>query len=99
MILRLRPDARFIMVRVMAHGMQATLNTLEETWRSMTGGQPFKYSFLDQDFDNLMRADQKLGELFSFFSMLAIAIACLGPLAQTLYYLYLRGFRPHQQVF
>ena len=61
--------------------------------------EKFDNKDLDQDFDNLMRADQKLGELFSFFSMLAIAIACLGPLAQTLYYLYLRGFRPHQQVF
>jgi putative ABC transport system permease protein len=36
------------------------------------------YGFLDQNFDALFRAEQRMGEFFSIFSGLAIFIACLG---------------------
>ena len=41
-------------------------------------GQPFEYSFLDDDFDNLYRADQKLSTLILVFSIIAIVISCMG---------------------
>ena len=78
MILRLRPDARFIAVRVRSEGIQETLAFLEQTWQAMTIGQPFEYTFLDEDFENLLRADRKVGDIFTVFSILGILIACLG---------------------
>ena len=57
----------------------ATIVLTQETAVKYFGNEdPIEYTFLDQDFDNLMRADQKPGDLFTLFSMLAIAIACLG---------------------
>ncbi|WP_245776877.1 ABC transporter permease [Spirosoma endophyticum] len=39
---------------------------------------PFDYSFLDERFDNQYRADQRFGQVFGFFTLLAILVACLG---------------------
>ncbi|MBT5875482.1 MAG: FtsX-like permease family protein [Candidatus Latescibacteria bacterium] len=78
MVFRLRSDARYIAVRIRPESIQTTLSEVEETWQSITGSEPFQYTFLDEDFDNLIRSDRKLGEIFSVFSGLAVVIACLG---------------------
>lgn len=41
-------------------------------------GFPFDYSFLDQRFEALYRADQRTDVLFRFFAGIAIFISCLG---------------------
>ena len=38
----------------------------------------FAYSFMEEDFDGLYRAEQRVGKIFLSFSTLAILIACLG---------------------
>jgi predicted permease len=40
--------------------------------------QPFSYSFLDDQFNNLYKADQKVSTLIFVFSAIAIIISCLG---------------------
>jgi putative ABC transport system permease protein len=44
----------------------------------MTPGNPFTYSFMDEEFNNLYRAKQQTGKIFITFATLAILIACLG---------------------
>jgi putative ABC transport system permease protein len=51
---------------------------VEEKWRAVYPLHPFEYSFLDEDFDHLYRAEQVRGKIFSAFAGLAIFIACLG---------------------
>jgi len=41
-------------------------------------GQPFDFFFLDDSFNELYQKEQRTGEIFSYFSLLAIFIACLG---------------------
>ena len=41
-------------------------------------GQPFSYTFLDDQFDSLYRADRKLSSLILAFSVIAIVISCMG---------------------
>jgi putative ABC transport system permease protein len=41
-------------------------------------GEPFSYSFLDDDFYKLYQADERTSELLTVFSVLAILIACFG---------------------
>jgi putative ABC transport system permease protein len=41
-------------------------------------GQPFSYSFLDDDFNNLYRSEQRSGKLISSFAFVAILIGCMG---------------------
>jgi putative ABC transport system permease protein len=55
-----------------------TLSFVEKTWNDFAPGQPFSYSFLDEDFGKMYKAEQKVGSIFSVFAGLAIFIACLG---------------------
>jgi putative ABC transport system permease protein len=47
-------------------------------WKEFASGDPFEFAFLDQNFDELFREEQRLGSLFSVFTVLAIFIASLG---------------------
>jgi putative ABC transport system permease protein len=68
----------FVSVRIRPNDVPSTLAYLEQTWNRFLPGQPFEYSFLDQDFNDLYQADQRLGQIFTIFAGLAILIACLG---------------------
>ncbi len=39
---------------------------------------PFEYNFFDEEFDHAYRAEQKLSDIFSMFSVVAILLACMG---------------------
>lgn len=54
------------------------LATIERVWKDHASGDPFDYAFLDENFDELFRTEQRMGDLFTAFSALAIFIACLG---------------------
>lgn len=47
-------------------------------WKTMAGGLPFSYTFMDNDFNNLYHAEQQTGQVFITFAVFAILIACLG---------------------
>ncbi len=47
-------------------------------WKEYASGDPLEYSFLDQNFDQLFREEERLGSLFTVFTVLAIFIASLG---------------------
>ncbi len=64
---------------------QEVINTLEKKWKALAPGEPFHYSFLDENFESLYNTEAKVGKLFTAFSALAIIIACLGLFALTAY--------------
>jgi putative ABC transport system permease protein len=68
----------FTSVRIGPRNIPESIAQIEKTWNTFTGGQPFEYSFLDEDFDNLYRKEERMGRIFSAFAGLAIFIACLG---------------------
>jgi putative ABC transport system permease protein len=51
---------------------------VEATWKKLAPGERLQYSFLDDNFDELFRAEQRMGDIFTVFSGLAIFIASLG---------------------
>lgn len=81
LVLVLSDAHSFTEVSLVSHDLPATLARIEQSWRTHSGGIPFSYSFLDEDFDALFRTDQQVGILFGAFASLAILIACLGLLA------------------
>jgi len=44
----------------------------------MIPSMPFSYRFMDDAFDNMYRAEQRVGKVAVSFAILAIVIACLG---------------------
>jgi putative ABC transport system permease protein len=69
--------------RFSANQSQETIKALEKVWKELAPGQPFLYTFLDEDFARMYTSEQKLGEIFALFAGLAIIIACLGLFALT----------------
>jgi putative ABC transport system permease protein len=72
-----------VIFRFEAANSQDVISTVEETWKKLAPGQPFQYSFLDEDFGRMYASEQRLGKIFAAFASLAIIIACLGLFALT----------------
>lgn len=71
--------------RYQTNDTQEVIHSLESKWKALAPGEPFNYSFLDENFQRMYTTESKVGKLFAAFSVLAIIIACLGLLALTAY--------------
>jgi len=69
---------RYVPVRVRPENMEATLAGLQSIWTAWEPGYPFRYYFLDSDYQQFYEQEQRLGNLYTGFTLLAILIACLG---------------------
>jgi len=67
-----------ISVKLSTEDISTTIAQLSQQWKEILPTIPCDYYFLDQSYDQLYRADQKLGSFFMYFSLLAIFISCLG---------------------
>ena len=65
-------------VRFKSADIPSLISAVEKKWRSLAPNQPFSYSFMDEDFNNIYRSEQRVGKIAVSFSALAILIACLG---------------------
>ena len=74
-----------ISVRVSSTDVPAVLAQIKKEWNSMAPAKPFDYSFMDDDFNRLYTTEQRTGQIFITFAMLAIVIACLGLLGLVTY--------------
>jgi putative ABC transport system permease protein len=64
--------------KVKSTNMAALVKQVESKWKTMAPSLPFSYRFLDESFDNMYRAEQRVGKLALVFAVLTILIACLG---------------------
>lgn len=79
LILQLIPDLRgYFSVKLSPDQLGVTLSTLQQNWNQFFPGNPFEYFFLNEHFNEQYRADQRFGQIFGFFTALAILVACLG---------------------
>ena len=68
----------FTGVKVRPENMRQTMVHLEDIWKRFAPDYPFTYYFIDADFEKLYRAEERLAYILGLFSVLAVAIACLG---------------------
>ena len=68
----------FMAVRFLPGNIPENIAFLEKTWNKMGVRQPFECSFLDEDLEAQYYKEKKLVQVFTFFAILAIFIACLG---------------------
>jgi len=68
----------FLTIRIKPGGYLSTLSFIENTWKKYSNNEAPDYTFLDQNIEKMYLADQLTGNLAAIFSVLAIAIACLG---------------------
>lgn len=65
-------------LRLETSDMAASISALENKWKKIAPGQPFEYSFLNESFDAMYRAEERTQMLFTTFTTIAIFISCLG---------------------
>src|SRR5688572_6287357 len=58
--------------------VKQSLSSIEKVWKKYTPNVPFDYKFVDEEFGNKFRAEERIGKLSSYFAILAIFISCLG---------------------
>ena len=80
LVLRMGHWAQWLMpLRIRTTDVPALVASLEATWKALAlPGEPFLYSFLDEDYQALYRAEQTTERVFGVFAVLAIVIGCLG---------------------
>ncbi len=79
MVLFMMPEwFSYLSVRIRPENISTTIDFVEKKWHEFDPNRPFDYFFLDEIFDQMYRAEQRFGNTFVAFSVLAVVIACLG---------------------
>ncbi len=65
-------------IKIDAGDTRTTLAQMQNKWQSMFADRPFDYYFLDESIDKLYRSEMNFKDLFFYFTVIALIIACLG---------------------
>ena len=83
-------ESNNLIVKMKPDHIPATVESINKTFKSFNPGLPLDFHFLDVDFDNLYRTEQRMSKIFGYFSVLAIIISCLGLIGLSLFMTELR---------
>ena len=72
-------------IKLKSENLQQTVSSIQNEWSKQFDGNPFRYSFLDDNFNQLYTKEDKFGRTIQYFSVLAVFIACLGLLGLSSY--------------
>lgn len=79
LIFRMIPGVRgYMSIKTPAANAGETVQLVKSNWDKFFPGNTFEYFFLDDHFNQQYKADQRFGQVFGLFTMLAILVACLG---------------------
>jgi putative ABC transport system permease protein len=56
----------------------AFITAVSAKWKQLVPGEPLKYHFLDDNFNDILKKERVLSKIITFFTILAIFISCLG---------------------
>jgi len=68
----------YIIIRLAPGDIDRAIKKLETDWVTILPDYPFEYQFLDDDYDEMYRAERRMGTLLNYFTITAIIIALMG---------------------
>ncbi len=77
-VFHLRPAAEFYSLKLESRNYTDVLEAIRKPWDSFFPGNPIDYFFLDQFFNRQYEREDRFGQVFTLFTVLAIFIASLG---------------------
>ena len=84
--MRIEPGgSNLVSVNISGNNLATTIRAIEDKWKTAMPNRPFSYYFLDEFFDRQYRSEERFGNLFLNFAVLAIFISCLGLLGLASY--------------
>jgi putative ABC transport system permease protein len=78
LIIHLADWGNLMPIRLSAGNINDKIKDIERAWNDAAPGEPFDYTFLDENFNSMFRTEQRMGKIFIVFTSLTIFIACLG---------------------
>lgn len=78
MSLVLSDEASRMMVKLNSENFMESVDQIEAVWNDIAPGEPFDFYFMDDSFKETYEAEQRLGQIFITFTLLAIIVASLG---------------------
>jgi ABC-type antimicrobial peptide transport system permease subunit len=78
LILRFRRFNENVLVKIKAGTEKNTIDKLEKIYKKFNTGQPFEFTFMDDDYQVLYDSEIRTGKLSKYFAGFAIIISCLG---------------------
>ena len=78
-------SAEYVFISTETSDIRSTIEGVEEVWNETGTGTPLTYSFLDDAYQNLYLAEDRLASIFNYFSVLAIVITCFGLFGLTIF--------------
>ncbi len=73
-----RQQFPFLIVKISTAHFKETTALLEKTWKELVNDTPFEYYFLDEAIQKQYREDQKISQIISSFTIIAMIICSLG---------------------
>ena len=77
--------SNLIHIKTTAKNAAEAIAAANSVWKQNYAGYPFSYHFMEEDFENLYKTEQRTGSLFIVFAIIAILISCLGLLGLASY--------------
>ncbi len=71
-------DRRLALIKLRTANLSETIKEISKAYTHSASAYPFEYSFLDDGFAQLYKAEIRQESILSIFSVIAIVIACLG---------------------
>jgi putative ABC transport system permease protein len=71
-------DSRMLVIKFQTKDLPGLVQKIERRWNEISKGDPFEFSFYDEELKMQYQAEQRLGSLFSIFTGLSISIAVIG---------------------
>jgi len=65
-------------VKLTPGNLSETVDDLQGAWSSILPSVPMEFNFLDQEFNNLYRSEERMNFVFTLFAGFALVIACVG---------------------
>jgi putative ABC transport system permease protein len=65
-------------IKIFSSDIPSTIQFIENEWKKVYADVPFRYSFLDETFDQQYKNDEQGAKIIGYFTGLAIIIACMG---------------------
>lgn len=67
-----------LLIKTSGNDVAATISHIGDTWKSFYPNSALELHFLDQEYKNLYKSEQRIGGILTVFTMVTIFISCLG---------------------
>lgn len=72
------PFYRYVIIKIDSKNPKNLISEIERKWHKHLPRTPFKYYFLGESYENIYSSDNRMGNIFYFFTFIALFLAGLG---------------------